>query len=154
MNAKIIDVKQDVISLGLDSGEIKEVRACDINFVPHLGDKVEIFETDSKIIVSKIEEEKTSVPNGGININLSNSQNLSAPATTLVAGGKVVNKVAYCILAFFLGWLGIHKFYAGRSGAGIAMLLFSWTFIPAIIALVDFIVGPTKKSDSNGNIKV
>ena len=154
MNAKIIDVKQDIISLGLDSGEIKEVRACDINFVPHLGDKVEIFETDSKIIVSKTEEEKTSVPNGGISINLTNSQNVSAPATTLVAGGKVVNKVVYCILAFFLGFLGIHKFYAGKSGAGVAMLLFFWTAIPAVIAFVDFIVGLTKKADTNGNIIV
>ena len=58
MNAKIIDIKQDVISLGIESGEIKEVRSCDINFVPHIGDKVEIFETDSKVIVSKVEEKK------------------------------------------------------------------------------------------------
>ncbi len=152
MNAKIIDIKQDIISLGIESGEIKEVRSCDINFVPHIGDKVEIFETDSKVIVSKVEEEKTSVPNGGININLSNSQNISAPQATLAASGKVVNKVAYCILAFFLGGLGIHKFYAGRTGAGVAMLLFSWTFIPVIIALIDFIVGLTKKADANGNI--
>lgn len=151
MNAKIIDIKQDVISLGLENGEIKEVRSCDINFVPHLGDKVEIFETDSKVIVSKIEEEKSALPNGGININLSNSQNVSAPQA-LVASGKVVNKVAYCILAFFLGGFGIHKFYAGKTGAGVTMLLFCWTFIPAIIALIDFIVGLTKKSDTNGNI--
>ncbi len=151
MNAKIIDIKQDVISLGLENGEIKEVRSCDINFVPHLGDKVEIFETDSKVIVSKIEEEKSALPNGGININLSNSQNVSAPQA-LVASGKVVNKVAYCILAFFLGGFGIHKFYAGKTGAGVTMLLFCWTFIPAIIALIDFIVGLTKKSDANGNI--
>ena len=92
------------------------------------------------------------MPNGGININLSNSQNISAPQATLAASGKVVNKVAYCILAFFLGGLGIHKFYAGRTGAGVAMLLFSWTFIPVIIALIDFIVGLTKKADANVNI--
>lgn len=152
MNAKIIDIKQDVISLGLENSEIKEVRSCDINFVPHLGDKVEIFETDSKVIVSKIEEEKSALPNGEININLSNSQNVSAPQATLAASGKVVNKTAYCILAFFLGGIGIHKFYAGKTGAGVTMLLFCWTFIPAIIALIDFIVGLTKKSDANGNI--
>ena len=70
----------------------------------------------------------------------------------LVASGKVVNKVAYCLLAFFLGGIGIHKFYAGKTGAGVTMLLFCWTFIPAIIALIDFIVGLTKKSDANGNI--
>ena len=27
---------------------------------------------------------------------------------------KMVNKVAYALLAFFLGGLGIHRFYAGR----------------------------------------
>lgn len=50
------------------------------------------------------------------------------------------NKLLAALLAFFLGGLGIHKFYLGRTGAGIAMLLFCWTGIPAIIAFVDFIV--------------
>ena len=70
----------------------------------------------------------------------------------MAPNGKVVNKLAYCILAFFLGGIGIHKFYAGKSGAGIAFLLFSWTFIPTFISLIDFIVGLTKKADANGNI--
>ena len=50
------------------------------------------------------------------------------------------SKLLAALLAFFLGGLGIHKFYLGRTGAGIAMLLFCWTGIPAIIAFVDFIV--------------
>lgn len=50
------------------------------------------------------------------------------------------NKLIAALLAFFLGGLGIHKFYLGRTGAGIAMLLFCWTGIPSIIAFVDFIV--------------
>lgn len=41
------------------------------------------------------------------------------------------------LLALFLGGLGIHKFYLGQSGWGVLYLLFFWTFIPSIIALVE-----------------
>ncbi|MBF5043321.1 TM2 domain-containing protein [Aggregicoccus sp. 17bor-14] len=44
------------------------------------------------------------------------------------------------ILAFFLGGFGIHKFYLGRTLAGVLYLLFFWTFIPALLALVDIVV--------------
>lgn len=49
-------------------------------------------------------------------------------------------KSTAAILAFFLGGLGIHRFYLGQSGKGIVYLIFFWTCIPAIIALIDFIV--------------
>lgn len=64
-----------------------------------------------------------------------------------VAGGK--SAVVYVLLAFFLGMWGAHKFYAGKKGAGIAMLLMGtigWLLIiPGIAvciwAFVDFIIG-------------
>jgi TM2 domain-containing membrane protein YozV len=43
------------------------------------------------------------------------------------------------LLAFFLGALGGHKFYLGYNVAGLLYLVFSWTFIPAILAFFDFI---------------
>ncbi len=49
------------------------------------------------------------------------------------------SKGTAAILAFFLGGIGIHHFYLGRSTAGILSLLFFWTFIPAFVALVNFI---------------
>lgn len=151
--AKIISIDNQIISIGTDNGGIEEIRASDINFVPHIGDEVEIFKTETKVIVSKVEPKKSAIPEGGININLSNTQqNNGAVPTVMAVNGKVVNKLVYCILAFFLGGIGIHKFYAGKSGSGIAFLLFCWTGIPAFIALIDFIVGLTKKADANGNI--
>ncbi|MDE6881557.1 MAG: TM2 domain-containing protein [Lachnospiraceae bacterium] len=67
---------------------------------------------------------------------------------------KPVSKTAYCLLAFFLGGIGIHKFYSGRIAAGILYLLFCWTGIPAFIAFIEFIIGICKESDSNGMIWV
>lgn len=44
------------------------------------------------------------------------------------------------LLCFFLGGLGIHQFYLGNTVQGVFYLLFSWTCIPAIIAIFDFII--------------
>jgi TM2 domain-containing membrane protein YozV len=44
------------------------------------------------------------------------------------------------VLALFLGGLGIHKFYLGKPGVGFIYLIFCWTFIPAILGLIDALV--------------
>lgn len=41
------------------------------------------------------------------------------------------------LLGIFLGGVGVHKFYLGRHGLGLVYLLFFWTFIPALIGLVE-----------------
>ncbi|SDI70737.1 TM2 domain-containing protein [Chryseobacterium jejuense] len=50
------------------------------------------------------------------------------------------SKSTTTLLAFFLGGLGIHRFYLGQNVMGILYLIFCWTFIPALIAFVDFFV--------------
>jgi TM2 domain-containing membrane protein YozV len=59
------------------------------------------------------------------------------------------NKIVAALLAFFLGGLGVHKFYLGYNGAGIAMALISIfgiillaipTAIIGLIAFVEFII--------------
>ncbi|MBV8636364.1 MAG: NINE protein [Burkholderiaceae bacterium] len=52
-------------------------------------------------------------------------------------GGK--NKVVAAVLAFFLGGLGVHRFYLGKWW-GVFYLLFCWTFIPGFIALIEAVV--------------
>ena len=46
------------------------------------------------------------------------------------------SRVAYILLALFLGGLGIHNFYAGHGGRGIAQLLITlltgWLLFPLI----------------------
>lgn len=49
------------------------------------------------------------------------------------------SKTTAALLALFLGGLGIHKFYLGQKTAGILYLVFCWTFIPAMISLVEAI---------------
>ena len=50
------------------------------------------------------------------------------------------NKTVAALLAFFVGFIGVHKFYLNRPVQGVLYFLLSWTGIPALIALVDFIV--------------
>lgn len=50
------------------------------------------------------------------------------------------NKIAAALLAFFLGGIGVHRFYLGQTGKGILYLVFCWTFIPYIISIVDFVL--------------
>lgn len=156
---KIIGIQGDIIRIGTDNGGIKEVRRADIGFEPQIGDKVDVFENETTIVVTKAEEEKntntTSQQASGINININNSNTNETANTAYTGNGKkVVNKWIYVLLAFFLGWIGAHKFYAGKIGAGICYLLFWWTGIPAIIAFIEFIIALCANPDSNGNILV
>lgn len=50
------------------------------------------------------------------------------------------NRIIAAILAFFLGGFGVHKFYLGQIGWGIVYLIFCWTFIPALVAFIEFII--------------
>lgn len=50
------------------------------------------------------------------------------------------SRLAAALLAFFLGGFGAHRFYVGKTTSAVLMLLFCWTGIPSIIALIDFIM--------------
>jgi TM2 domain-containing membrane protein YozV/ribosomal protein L37E len=52
--------------------------------------------------------------------------------------GKI--RIVAALLALILGGLGAHKFYLGEIGLAIVYLLFSWTFIPAIVGLIEGLV--------------
>lgn len=50
------------------------------------------------------------------------------------------NRGIAIILTLLLGGIGGHKFYLGKIGQGLLYLIFFWTLIPAILALIDLIV--------------
>ncbi len=61
------------------------------------------------------------------------------------------SRLVALLLCFFLGWLGIHRFYVGKIGTGV-IWIFTLGFV-GIGALVDFImiaVGSFK--DKEGNV--
>lgn len=73
------------------------------------------------------------------------------------------SKIVAALLAFFLGWLGIHKFYLGCSTAGIIMLAGSLggfillgipTMIIAVIGFIEFIMYLIKSDDDFNRIYV
>lgn len=49
------------------------------------------------------------------------------------------SKITATLLALFLGGFGGHKFYLGSWGWGIVYLVFCWTYIPAIFAVIEMI---------------
>lgn len=51
------------------------------------------------------------------------------------ANGK--NKLVAGILAVLLGGIGVHKFYLGKGLQGVLYLVFCWTFIPAVLGLIE-----------------
>lgn len=52
------------------------------------------------------------------------------------------------VLALLLGGLGAHKFYLGRAGWGLLYLVFCWTFIPSVLALIELIIYACMSEDA------
>ena len=73
-----------------------------------------------------------------INVNVSNDLKKFASSDGENVSDR--SRIVCAVLAFFLGGIGIHRFYMGKNTSGVLMLLFCWTGISLIIALIDFII--------------
>ncbi len=65
-------------------------------------------------------------------------QPMTSSSVGMLPNGK--NKLTAGLFALLLGGIGVHKFYLGKVVQGVIYLLFCWTFIPAIVALIEGIV--------------
>jgi len=65
-----------------------------------------------------------------------------------------VNKILYSALSFFLGGLGVHKFFVNKTGLGLLYLLFCWTGIPGVVGMVEGVLTLMRPSDSENNIEI
>lgn len=52
----------------------------------------------------------------------------------------------YLLLAFFLGGIGAHHFYNGKTVRGLLYLVFVWTMIPSGLALIDMVIALVNKN--------
>lgn len=74
--------------------------------------------------------------------------NNSYTQTTQLASAQKKRRTVYLLLCFFLGALGIHRFYAKKKWTGIIMLVLSCAGAPqvsVIWAIIDFITALVKK---------
>ena len=126
---KVIRIKEGTVTIGNEDGSFLDIPVSELDFTPVVGEMVETFSSGDRTVIYR------------------NGKNPALPPK-----GKGVNQIAYGLFALFLGGFGVHKFYVGKVGLGIVYLLFCWTFIPAIIALVEGIIAFTKKADAEGNI--
>lgn len=58
-----------------------------------------------------------------------------AGSTTPAPAANDRNKYAAALIAFLAGPLGIHRFYLGRTGSGVAMLILSCTIVGLIVSV-------------------
>lgn len=85
-------------------------------------------------------------PKCGVRQNPPVSQTMGSPSVVVNVGRESIpsylikSRMTAALLAFFLGNLGVHKFYMGQNALGILYLLFCWTWIPALIAFVEGIM--------------
>ncbi len=70
--------------------------------------------------------------------DLNNNINININQPNLVADTKTINGIAYFLITWFLGWLGVHRFMRGQIGMGV---LYIFTFgLFGIGATIDWIM--------------
>jgi len=65
-------------------------------------------------------------------------------------------KIVAFLLAFFLGALGVHNFYLGKTGMGVAQLILTITVVGALVSapwafVQSILIIMGKVDDANGN---
>ena len=113
-----------------------------LKFCKHCGEKIDVDCIICPKCGKQVEELKpntTEQPKIEVNVNQS-SVNTNTNTNAINAGmfKKPKDKWVALLLCFFLGWLGVHKFYEGKVGMGI-FYIFTIGFL-GIGILIDLIV--------------
>lgn len=173
---KIIKITDEYILVANDAKDITKIPVSAFDFEPTINKKIEVYQLDGDFLVNEVEEvivttpaKKTAVDDfeslkDKININIvnenkpqnynsnysSNTQNMGHGYDEFRRGG--VSKWMFIIVSLFLGGFGGNFFMLGKTFAGIICLLFCWTYIPALIAVVQSIMALFKRPDAYGKI--
>jgi len=142
MQYKVISETGTTFTIGNEEGICKTVDRAKVPFYPRIGDSiVEFVNENTKEYIYVEGKEKSVTKDYGCYLENLNKK-------------KKVKKLTYLLLSFLLGGLGVHKFYSGKIVLGILYVLFCWTYIPSLIAIVEFFIAACKPSDENGYIEV
>ena len=63
-----------------------------------------------------------------------------APHRQSAVNASDKSRTTAIVLAFLLGGIGAHKFYLGSIGWGVVYLIFSWSFVPMIVAAIEGLI--------------
>lgn len=86
-------------------------------------------------------QDNDSIPTSGLEVDFSPDNNFAKDIYPIYQVSQVKitekSKATTTLLSLFLGAFGAHKFYYGAWGWGIVYLVLCWTYIPALVALVE-----------------
>lgn len=133
------------VMLSTNTAPVSIVVANTVNTTPIVEPAPSAVPVESPDLATKVSE---NLPE---NVEVKTPEVSAAPVASSKSG-KTVSKAIYCLLCFFLGFLGVHKFYSGKIGMGILYIFTLGLF--GIGTIVDFLVGIFKKADENGNITI
>lgn len=69
--------------------------------------------------------------------SIKNSKHQVSHNSPVIESRNNKSRLMAVFLAIFFGGFGIHKFYLGRAGWGLAYIFFSWTFIPMLLGFIE-----------------
>ncbi len=119
---------------------VKPNADADMKFCKHCGGKIHKEAILCTLCGRQVEKmNEASQPQIIINNENSNS-NVNTNTVGVVGNGNPKNKWVAFFLALFLGGIGAHKFYEGKTLLGIIFLVFCWSGIPAFIGFIDAII--------------
>lgn len=107
------------VKIAKDDGAYLDVDRTSLNFLPEVGQVVEVHKIDDEIIVNQVKEDSQEKININIdNTNTSANTNVQNQGSTTYITGRPVKKWTYVLLVLFLGGIGAHHFYAGYTSKG------------------------------------
>ncbi len=168
-----IEVKNDLSKQSISFSDIQNVEIVDGNILHIQTDAILLkyqlvgIENNQAFIndfgIKKLKADRTSKSieqsnannTGNINqitVNVPTNNENDIAKFAALTGKKAVSKTVYCLLAIFLGGIGIHKFYAGKIVMGVIYMVFCWTAIPSFIGIIEGLMALGKPTDAQGQI--
>lgn len=156
--SRIVEVSADYLAIAFADGSRKNfpINFCE-GFTPIVGMEVDVLVEGARTVIRLTGISGSSQARHS-DQSCFNDIPKSRPFTANNYSQVRVQKIPYLLLAFFLGNLGIHRFFAGKVKSGIIYLLCStigsFLVIPVIVifvlVIIDFVSALFKPADDDG----